>query len=104
MLRRLIVRGVGAGDPRLGRVAGFFAIHGRTLNRRLADEGTTYKALVAEIRFEMARQLLRDTSLPMIEVAAALGYGDTSAFSRAFSGWSGTSPSAWRRANQHDSG
>jgi AraC-like DNA-binding protein len=104
VLRRLVVSGIEPGDPQLEQVAKLFAIHGRTLNRRLHAEGTTFKALVAETRYEIARQLLRDTPLPILEIAVALGYRDTTAFSRAFSGWCGTPPAAWRLAHMPDSG
>lgn len=102
VLRRLVVSGIEPGDPQLEQVAKLFAIHGRTLNRRLHAEGTTFKVLVAETRYELARQLLRDTALPMLEIAMALGYRDASAFSRAFSGWSGTPPAAWRLVQSPD--
>jgi AraC-like DNA-binding protein len=104
VLRRLVISGIEPGDPQLEQVARLFAIHGRTLNRRLRAEGTTFKALVAETRYEIARQLLRDTPLPILEIAIALGYRDTTAFSRAFSGWCGTPPATWRLAHMPDSG
>jgi AraC-like DNA-binding protein len=80
-------------------VADLFAIHRRTLNRRLRAQGTTFKALVDETRYEVARQLLRDTRIPVAQVAAALDYSDPASFDRAFRRWSGTTPSAWREAN-----
>jgi AraC-like DNA-binding protein len=33
-------------------------------------------------------------------IAAALGYGDTTAFARAFKGWSGAAPATWRREHE----
>ena len=77
-------------------VAALFSIHSRTLNRRLDSFGTSFRALVDETRFEIARQMLTDTSLDVGEIAATLGYARTSAFSRAFRRWSGTTPAAWR--------
>ena len=49
-----------------------------------------------EIRFEIARQLLEDTEVPLAQIAAALGYSEASAFTRAFRRWSGQTPTAWR--------
>jgi AraC-like DNA-binding protein len=68
----------------------------RTLNRRIQACGTTLRHTQAEVRFEVARQLLRDTTLPVAEVAQALGYSEASPFVRAFSRWSGTTPQRWR--------
>jgi DNA topoisomerase-3 len=45
---------------------------------------------------EIARQLLEDTEVPLGQIAAALGYSEASAFTRAFRRWSGQTPTAWR--------
>lgn len=79
-------------------VAHHLDLHPRTLRRRLLEESTTYSALVDEVRFEIARQLLSVTSLTAGEIASALDYGDSAAFTRAFKRWSGLAPSAWRMA------
>ncbi len=84
----------------LKQVAGLFEVHERTLNRRLCLQGPSFKALIEEIRYEIARQLLRDTRLGVTEIAAALDYSESSAFNRAFRRWSGTSPTAWRAAHR----
>ena len=55
-----------------------------------------YRAITNEIRFEIARQLLQDTEVPLGQIAAALGYSEASAFTRAFRRWSGHTPPAWR--------
>ncbi len=99
VLRRMLLGGACQGDTCLERVADLFAIHRRTLNRRLRAQGTTFKALVDETRYEVARQLLRDTRIPVAQVAAALDYSDPASFDRAFRRWSGTTPSAWRDAH-----
>jgi AraC-like DNA-binding protein len=99
VLRRMLIGGACQGETCRDRVADLFAIHRRTLNRRLSDQGTSFKALVDEARYEIARQLLRDTRLPVGQVAAALDYSDAASLDRAFRRWSGTTPSAWREAN-----
>lgn len=98
VLRRLLVGGAGKVDTSLAEVARMFSLHPRTLNRRLRDQGTSFKALIDALRYEMARQLLRDTCLPAAEIAAALDYSEPSAFNRAFRRWSGMAPLAWRAA------
>jgi len=54
----------------------------------------------AEVRRQRARQLLRDTDLPVLAIAETLGYADAPAFTRAFRRWSGTTPTAWRAARR----
>jgi len=94
VLRNLLVSGRGS----LEEVAELFALHRRTLNRRLKAQGTSFQQLVEEVRFEIAHQLLGETKMPLADVAALLDYADTASFSRAFRRWSGTTPGAWREA------
>ncbi|EIC21573.1 helix-turn-helix transcriptional regulator [Thiorhodovibrio frisius] len=96
MLRQVLILGAAPGDTSLAHVARLFALHRRTLNRRLKAHGTSFKILIEEARYDVARQLLRDTSLPIADIAASLDYADASAFTRAFKRWSGVSPGAWR--------
>ena len=83
-------------------LAGLLAMHRRTLNRRLGAEGTRFRTVVNEVRFEIARQLLADTGLSFGQIAAALDYSEASAFTRAFRRWSGQTPSAWRARHRRD--
>ncbi|WP_245272963.1 AraC family transcriptional regulator [Microvirga lotononidis] len=77
-------------------IAHLLSMHRRTLSRRLKGSGMGYRAIANELRFEIARQLLEDTEVPLGEIAAALGYSEASAFTRAFRRWSGRTPTAWR--------
>jgi AraC-like DNA-binding protein len=95
-LRRVLRSRMAKGDCSVSAVADTLALHRRTLNRRLRAEGTKFRRLAAETRFEIARQLLIDTSVPMVQVALAIGYSEASAFTRAFKRWSGEPPSEWR--------
>lgn len=97
-VRRVLRSGVMAGRDDAASVADLFSMSSRTLRRRLADEGSNFQALVAETRLVVARQLLESTRMPVSEIAAALHYGDITAFSRAFRGWTGMPPSAWRQS------
>ncbi|HQR12599.1 MAG TPA: AraC family transcriptional regulator [Casimicrobiaceae bacterium] len=91
------VRGlVMTGGASSERVAEQLGINERVLRRRLFEEGMKLSELIGSARFEVARQLLRDTQLSLSEVAGALHYSDATAFSRAFRGWAGMTPSAWR--------
>jgi AraC-like DNA-binding protein len=80
----------------LDAVAHCLSTHPRTLNRNLRAEGTTFRKLLNEARFEVAQQLLSGTHINVSGIATALGYAETSAFSHAFHRMAGTSPSEWR--------
>jgi AraC-like DNA-binding protein len=92
--RALIMTGAMSGDG----VAEALTLHPRTLRRHLAAEGTSLKAVAAAARFDIARQLLRGTSVPLEEIAEVLGYAELSAFVRAFRGWAHCPPGRWRAA------
>ena len=94
VLRTTLVSGHASAD----QVAELFSIHRRTLNRRLNAYGVGFHELVDEISFEIARQLLEDSTLEIIQIALLLGYSNASAFTRAFRRWSGTTPARWRVA------
>ncbi|MBX3250118.1 MAG: AraC family transcriptional regulator [Myxococcales bacterium] len=81
----------------LDEVARAVHVSPRTLKRRLADEGTSFSALVDAHRHRRALDLLAG-SLSLDEIASRLGYSDLANFSRAFRRWTGASPGAWRRA------
>lgn len=68
----------------------------RTLQRRLSDEGVTFRELVSHVRAERATELLRGTDVPILEIAGELGYSSTSHFSRAFQRTTGARPSDLR--------
>ena len=84
------------GDFTLAAVAHCLTMHPRTLNRHLKAEGITFRELLNEARFEVARQLLLGTRIDITGIATALGYADTSVFSHAFRRMAGASPLEWR--------
>ena len=92
VLRTALVTGHAKAD----QVAALFSMHARTLNRRLNAFGIGFQELVDEGRFEIARQMLEDSAMPVSQIAAMLDYADASAFTRAFRRWSGTTPARWR--------
>lgn len=89
------------GDPDdLAAIARRLHVSPRTLHRRLAQEGTSYRALRDAARRERALQLLEQTTESIGSVAAAVGYSEPSAFFRAFVGWTGLAPSLYRKRNR----
>jgi AraC-like DNA-binding protein len=99
-MRRVLHMLVHAGEATEERLAHVFAMHRRTINRRLRAEGTTFRQLVDEVRFDVARHLLETTDLSVVRIAGVLSYADASAFTRAFRRWSQTTPAQWRHRHQ----
>ena len=78
------------------KVASVVDTNVRTLHRRLSQEGHTFRALLQDVRMDLARRYIGDDRYNVTEVAFMLGYSDTSAFSRAFRTWFGDTPTAFR--------
>jgi AraC-like DNA-binding protein len=76
-------------------VAAELGVHPRTLRRQLADDGTSYRALLNEARSTLAVDLLCNVGLTVEQVSRRLGYTDTSTFCHAFKRWHGTSPTTY---------
>jgi AraC-like DNA-binding protein len=88
----LLLNGKTSGDD----LAQMLSMHRRTLNRRLRDLGTTFQAVLDDVRFEAARQLLCYSEVSLDEIAASLGYAGVSPFMRTFRRWTGITPGQWR--------
>lgn len=92
VLRAALLSGHSSAD----RVAALFSMHRRTFNRRLDSYGVGYRELVDECRFEIARQMLKDSDLDINQIALMLHYAEARSFIRAFRRWSGETPARWR--------
>jgi len=99
-LRKLLRMSLAVDRGDASVIARQLGMHVRTVNRRLRKEGTSFRQELEEIRYEVARQLLSDTRLPLSKISTALGYADSTAFIRAFKHWSGTPPAQWREARR----
>jgi AraC-like DNA-binding protein len=67
-------------------------MHPRTLQRRLRSEGESVESIKDSVRRDIALRYLTQTSMPLIRVAKALGYSETSALSRSCYRWFALSP------------
>lgn len=83
------------GAPVKGAIARKLGMSARNLQRHLAAEGTSFTELLAGARADLARTYVEEGRLSVTEIAFVLGFADTSAFSRAFKRWTGTSPRGW---------
>lgn len=84
--------------PSVETVARQLHMSPRTLQRRLAEEGTSYQQQLDQVRQQTARHLLTSTDLEAGEIAFFLGFEEINSFTRAFHHWEGTTPSRWREA------
>lgn len=98
----VLKRSLASGRPELSDVAHELGMSERTLQRRITEEGSTFRELVAHARQELWRRLLADPASSIDEVAYLLGYQDTSSFYRAFRDGEGVTPNRWRELNGTD--
>ena len=91
-----ISRSLSEGVPAVSDVARHLAMSGRTLQRRLAEQGLSYQGLVDEARRRLAQRLLRETDYSLVEIAFMTGFAEQSSFTRAFKRWAGQTPRSYR--------
>lgn len=97
-VRRSIQAHLQQGVARKELIAQEFNLSERTLQRRLAREGTNYQSLLKACRFERAKQLLKNQHLSANDIALNLGFSDIRCFYRSFKEWSGQTPLAYSKA------
>lgn len=105
-LQQAIVAVLKDGPPELSVVAARMAMSERALYRALQERGLRYKEVLNALRYELAKDYLRDAQLTLPEISLLLGYAEQSVFSRAFKVWAGLAPLRWRKnvfiGVQHD--
>lgn len=98
---RAVLRRMMGGDRlSIDAVARQMHLSARTLQRRLVEAGTTYQALLDDVRLDTARRLLAETRLEPGEIAFVLGFEEVNSFHRAFRRWEGRTPSQWRQMHR----
>ncbi|MCG8311609.1 MAG: helix-turn-helix transcriptional regulator [Pseudomonadales bacterium] len=85
------------GEPKKDVLAELLTVSPRTLQRRLEDEGETFRSLLNNLRKERATTYLSDKERTVEEIAFLLGYLDVGHFFRAFKVWYGISPGQFRQ-------
>jgi AraC-like DNA-binding protein len=95
-LRRELASVLAEGAPALSAVARRLGQAPRSLQRRLAQEGTTYLDVLDQLRRELAAAHLGKQKLSIPEIAFTLGFDEVASFHRAFRRWEGTTPAAFR--------
>jgi AraC-like DNA-binding protein len=94
---RAITETLDTHPPLLEHVAERMRMTPRTLQNRLAQQGTTFERVLSDTRRALAERYLRDTQLQLTEIAYLLGFSEQSAFTRAARGWFGRPPRQLRK-------
>lgn len=96
VLRRLL----SGSRPDVQVVARELGMSERTLQRRITEEGMTFRQLLNDTRKELIREYLSDDSVEITEAAFLVGFENTNSFYRAFRSWEGKTPAEWRTENR----
>jgi AraC-like DNA-binding protein len=95
-VRALVCANLGRDLLGAGEAARRLGMSARSLQRRLHEEGSSFSALVDEVRRDAALRYLGEPRLTVAEIAFALGFAEPAAFYRAFRRWTGASVTAFR--------
>jgi len=95
-IRNYISQSLSEGIPAISAVASQFGMSGRTLQRRLSDQGSSFQSLIDQTRRQLSHKLLAETDYALAEVAFMTGFSEQSAFTRAFKRWAGQTPRSFR--------
>jgi AraC-like DNA-binding protein len=95
-VRRLIINRPGR-VPTPDSIAQDLNMSYRTLRRKLSQQGTSFKAILGEVRMGLAGEYMKNTNLSTQEIAYLLGYSEASNFHRAFKLWFDQTPGEYRR-------
>lgn len=95
-VRHTLSRTLGANRGTKSEIAWLLGMHPRTLQRRLDQEGLTFEAIREDVYRNAAWRFLRETDVPLKQLAGALGFSEQSALTRSCRRWFGAAPSQIR--------
>ncbi len=96
-LRWTVFNALGVGDVSMQSIARRMNISAAKLRKELTSRRTSFRFLVNSIKRDIALVYLEDRSWSLADVAFVLGFSDTSSFNRSFRGWTGETPTEYRR-------
>lgn len=99
-LEALLLNQPAAHVPEMSAAARQLGVSVRSLRRKLADEGQSYRALTQQLQRERACAMLRNPDLGLQAIADALGFADLVSFHHAFKRWTGQTASEYRAARR----
>lgn len=97
-VRSVLFDAIPSGQANVEHVADKLRMSTRSLQRKLREEGESFKSVLTAMRLELARHYLKNTQIAVPEAAFLLGYQDTPSFYRAFKAWTGMTPDEFKMA------
>jgi len=97
-VENLIKDALPSGIPGVDQIGQLMALSRRTLTRRLSENGLTFRDLIKKTQEEVSRDLLKNSTISIAEIAFETGFSEQSAFSRAFKNWTNISPAEYRKS------
>ena len=95
-VRACLVEAIGDGDPSIAHVCERLSKSRSGLLRELQAAGVSFQDILTDTRKTMALRYLRNSDLPIKQIANLLAYQDANAFHRAFKSWTGETPNGAR--------
>jgi AraC-like DNA-binding protein len=86
-----------SGIPGVEQIGQLLGMSRRTLTRRLSEKGLTFRDIIKKTQLEVSRNLLKNSTRSVAEIAFETGFSEQSAFSRAFKNWTNQSPAEFRK-------
>lgn len=99
-VKAVLLEGIPAGQCTVEDVAKQLAVSKRSLQRQLSEESSTFKAILNATRQQLALHYLNKPAIRQAEIGFLLGFQDVNSFIRAFKGWQGITPGAYRHGAQ----
>ncbi len=96
-VHKLVTESLPGGIPSVTQTAEHLGMSARTLKRRLADKGQTFREFVQTVQQELAVNLIKRTDQSIAEIAFQTGFSEQSAFNRAFKRWVKQAPVDYRK-------
>lgn len=93
----LIKDSLPSGIPGVAQISDHLGMSNRTLTRRIAEHGITFRDLIKKVQEDVSKDLLKDPSQSLAQIAFQTGFSEQSAFNRAFKRWTGLSPAEFRK-------
>ncbi len=95
-VRAVLLELLPAGGASLEAVGHELGLSARTLQRRLRDERASYQTILADVRRDLAVHYLQSSDVSLAQIALLLGYEEPTSFQRAFTAWTGTTPTRFQ--------
>jgi AraC-like DNA-binding protein len=100
-VRSVLLEMLPAGVSSVEAVAQRLAMSKRSLQRHLGDEAVSFQDVLNRVRQELAQHYLINSSISPGEISWLLGFQESNSFIRAFRGWTGKTPGAYRTGHAH---